>query len=69
LGDYPDGLDPKQAEAKRKGIPTLKTFLTEEYAPCVKTHNISGEEAGLMFSLFMLNLHLVSNKCKIKTVL
>ena len=45
LGDYADGLDPKQAEAKRKGIPTLKTFLTEEYAPWVKTHNISGEEA------------------------
>ncbi|MCX7125422.1 MAG: site-specific integrase [Gammaproteobacteria bacterium] len=45
LGDYADGLEPKQAEAKRKGIPTLKTFLTEEYAPWVKTHNISGEEA------------------------
>jgi len=45
IGDYADGLDPKQAEAKRKGIPTLKTFLTEEYEPWVKTHNISGEEA------------------------
>ncbi|WP_423062680.1 tyrosine-type recombinase/integrase [Candidiatus Paracoxiella cheracis] len=45
IGDYADGLDPKQAEAKRKGIPTLKTFLTEEYEPWVKMHNISGEEA------------------------
>lgn len=45
LGDYANGLDPKQAEVARKGVPSLKTFLETEYAPWVKAHNASGEEA------------------------
>lgn len=45
LGDYANGLDPKQAEAARKGVPTLQAFLEKEYGPWVKTHNVSGDEA------------------------
>ncbi|MBX9705309.1 MAG: Arm DNA-binding domain-containing protein, partial [Gammaproteobacteria bacterium] len=40
IGDFAHGLDPKQAEAQQRGIPTLGVFL-EEYEPWVKTHNES----------------------------
>lgn len=45
LADFARGVTPKQAEAARKGVPTLKAFIKNDYAPWVVTHNASGQEA------------------------
>lgn len=45
LGEYASGSNPKNLEKERRGIPTLRDFLDNDYGAWVKTHNISGEEA------------------------
>jgi len=45
IRDYEKGIDPKTAALKAKGMPTLRAFLDDDYAPWVKAHNESGEEA------------------------
>lgn len=44
IGDYANGLDPVQAEVKKRGIPTLKQFIYDKYGNWLKTHNVSGDE-------------------------